>query len=39
MLNSLQTPQTWQQLLLSSFVNIAEAKDGDFEAILFIDYH
>jgi ubiquinone biosynthesis protein COQ4 len=33
MLNSLQTPQTWQQSLLSSFVNITEAKDGDFEAI------
>jgi ubiquinone biosynthesis protein COQ4 len=33
MLNSLQTPQTWQQSLLSSFVAIAEAKDGDFEAI------
>jgi ubiquinone biosynthesis protein COQ4 len=33
MLNSLQTPQTWQQSLLSSFVNITEAQDGDFEAI------
>jgi ubiquinone biosynthesis protein COQ4 len=33
MLNSLQPPQTWQQSLLSSFVNITEAKDGDFEAI------
>jgi ubiquinone biosynthesis protein COQ4 len=33
MLNSLQTPQTWQQSLLSSFVAIAEAKDGDFVAI------
>jgi ubiquinone biosynthesis protein COQ4 len=33
MLNSLQTPPTWQQSLLASFVNITEAKDGDFEAI------
>jgi ubiquinone biosynthesis protein COQ4 len=33
MLTSLQTPQTWQQSLLSSFVAIAEAKDGDFAAI------
>jgi ubiquinone biosynthesis protein COQ4 len=33
MLNSLQTPQTWQQSLLSSFVAIVEAKDGDFAAI------
>lgn len=33
MSNSLQTPQTWQQSLLSSFVVIAEAKDGDFVAI------
>jgi ubiquinone biosynthesis protein Coq4 len=33
MLNSLQTPQIWQQSLLSSFVAIAEAKDGDFVAI------
>jgi ubiquinone biosynthesis protein COQ4 len=33
MLNSLQTPQTWQKSLLSSFVNITEAQDGDFEAI------
>jgi ubiquinone biosynthesis protein COQ4 len=33
MLNSLHPPQTWQQSLLSSFVNITEAKDGDFEEI------
>jgi ubiquinone biosynthesis protein COQ4 len=33
MLTSLQTPQTWQQSLLSSFVAITEAKDGDFAAI------
>jgi ubiquinone biosynthesis protein COQ4 len=33
MLTSSQNPQTWQQSLLSSFVAIAEAKDGDFEAI------
>jgi ubiquinone biosynthesis protein COQ4 len=33
MLNSLQDPQNWQQSLLSSFVAIAEAKDGDFVAI------
>jgi ubiquinone biosynthesis protein COQ4 len=33
MLNTLQTTQTWQKSLFSSFVAIAEAKDGDFEAI------
>jgi ubiquinone biosynthesis protein COQ4 len=33
MLNSLQSPHTWQQSLLSSFVAIAEAEDGDFTAI------
>jgi ubiquinone biosynthesis protein COQ4 len=33
MLTSLQAPQTWQQSLLSSFVAITEAKDGDFVAI------
>jgi ubiquinone biosynthesis protein COQ4 len=33
MFTSLQTPQIWQQSLLSSFVAIAEAKDGDFAAI------
>jgi ubiquinone biosynthesis protein COQ4 len=33
MLTSLQKPQTWQQSLLSSFVAMAEAKNGDFEVI------
>jgi ubiquinone biosynthesis protein COQ4 len=33
MLDTLQHPPTWQESLLSSFVAIAEAKDGDFEAI------
>jgi ubiquinone biosynthesis protein COQ4 len=33
MLNSLQDPQTWQQSLLSSFVAIVEAENGDFVAI------
>jgi ubiquinone biosynthesis protein COQ4 len=33
MLNSLHNPQTWQQSMFSSFINIAEAEDGDFTAI------
>jgi ubiquinone biosynthesis protein COQ4 len=33
MLNSLQTTQIWQQSLLSSFVAIVEAENGDFVAI------
>jgi ubiquinone biosynthesis protein COQ4 len=33
MLNSLQSPQIWQQSLLSSFVAMAQAKDGDFAVI------
>ncbi len=33
MLNSLETPQTWQQSLLARIVEIAQAEDGDFIAI------
>jgi ubiquinone biosynthesis protein COQ4 len=33
MLNSLHNPHTWQQSMLSSFIGIAEANDGDFTAI------
>lgn len=33
MLNTLQNPRTWQQSMLSSFIGIAEAEDGDFTAI------
>lgn len=33
MLNSLQTPHTWHQSLLSSIVEIAQAEDGDFTEI------
>jgi ubiquinone biosynthesis protein COQ4 len=33
MLNSLHNPHTWQQSMLSSFIGIAEAEDGDFTAI------
>jgi ubiquinone biosynthesis protein COQ4 len=31
--NSLLTPQAWQQSLFSSFISIAQAKDGDFTEI------
>jgi ubiquinone biosynthesis protein Coq4 len=33
MLNSLHNPRTWQQWMLSSFIGIAEAEDGDSTAI------
>lgn len=33
MLNSLQNPDSWQQSLLSSIVEITQAEDGDFTAI------
>jgi ubiquinone biosynthesis protein Coq4 len=33
MLNSIHNPHTWQQSMLSSFIGIAEAEDGDFTAI------
>ena len=33
MLNSLENPHTWQQSLLSSFVAMTEADNGDFMAI------
>lgn len=33
MLNSLHNPHTWEQSMLSSFIGITEAEDGDFTAI------
>jgi ubiquinone biosynthesis protein COQ4 len=33
MLNSLHKPQTWEQSMLSSFIGMTEAEDGDFTAI------